>query len=126
MSGWPHLQKHAQTPAVCARYRRCRIKLQDSKLHHKGDALLSILTSAEMSVPPATSIKILTHVNFKTRTSKQNTLSSFQHPFRTLGQLFFMCLEYIYLSLTSHFLHCLHHSPWTQILFHFDSFLLLL
>lgn len=73
MSGWPHLHIHAQTPALCARYRKCRTELQeDSKLHQKGDALLSTLTSAEMSVPPATSIKILTLVDFKTRTSKQN------------------------------------------------------
>lgn len=73
MSGWPHLHIHAQAPALCARYRKCRTELQeDSKLHQKGDALLSTLTSAEMSVPPAMSIRILTLMEFKTRTSKQN------------------------------------------------------
>lgn len=92
-------------PCLCARYRKCRTELQeDSKLHQKGDALSSTLTSAEMSVPPATSIRILTHVDFKTRTSKQNPLL-IPTPFQNSRATFLKCLDYIYLPLISHLLH---------------------
>lgn len=113
-------------PSFCARYRKCRTKLQeDSKLHQKGNAPLSTLLSAEMSAPPAMSIKILTHVDFKTRTSKQNPLlipTPFQNS-RATFLMFGLLLPFPYIpfsTLTEH------QSPWTQILFHFDSCSLLL